>query len=127
MIGSRARAVAKALTIAITLVAVSGVASAQRRHEPPGEAVDYYQSGRRHFAAGRYREAVADLQRAREHDPNSPTLVYNLARVYELLGELDAAIESYEEYRRLLPSREREERARVAETVRRLRGARVEV
>lgn len=121
-------------TVARTLVAclatavlASATAGAQDRREPPTEAVDFYRSGREHFTAGRYREAIDDLERALTLDPGSPTLLYNLGRVYELLGELDQAIEYYAQYVRLMPESESEERARIEETLQRLRGARDQV
>ena len=101
------------------------VASAQRR--PPPEAVEFYQSGRDHYRAGRYREAIADLERALTLDPGSPTLIFNLARVHELLGEVDRALLYYGQYSQLLGQEQSEERARVQETIGRLEGAREEI
>ncbi len=93
-------------------------------HRPPAEALERYKRGREHYQAGRYREAVDELERARELDPGSPNLVYNLARVYELLGEIDHALPQYESYRDMLPASAVDERARVETTIQRLRGAR---
>jgi tetratricopeptide (TPR) repeat protein len=95
--------------------------------ESPDEAVDFYRRGREHFAAGRYREAIADLERALILDPSSATLVYNLARVHELLGELDASIQYYNQYLGMLGGDETDERSRVEETLGRLQGARRQV
>jgi tetratricopeptide (TPR) repeat protein len=92
-----------------------------------GEALRYYQSGRDHFLAGRYREAVVDLERALALDPGSPTLSYNLARVNELLGDIERALHYYEQYAASLAPSERAERERVEETIRRLEGARTQV
>lgn len=94
---------------------------------PPPEAVDHYERGREHYQAGRYREAVIELEQARALDPDSPNLVYNLARVYELLGRVDPAIANYERYRSMLPESEEAERARVAGAIQRLRGARTQL
>jgi tetratricopeptide (TPR) repeat protein len=69
---------------------------------PPPEAIDHYSRGRAHYQAGRYREAVIELEQALALDPGSPNLVYNLARVYELLGRIDPAIANYERYRSML-------------------------
>jgi tetratricopeptide (TPR) repeat protein len=93
-------------------------------HMPPPEALDHYNQGRAHYQAGRYREAVVELERALELDPGSPNLVYNLARVYELLGDIDRALPQYEHYQDMLPSSAVEERDRIATTLQRLRGAR---
>jgi tetratricopeptide (TPR) repeat protein len=90
---------------------------------PPAEAIDHYSRGRAHYQAGRYKEAVVELERALELDPGSPNLVYNLARVYELLGDIDRAIANYERYRTMLPASEAEERERVGSAIARLQGA----
>ncbi len=100
---------------------------AQGASSTPPEAVEFYRRGRDHFAAGRYREAIADLERAFALDPTSATLVYNLARVYELLGELDPSIQKYRQYLSMLGPDDDEERARVEETLQRLEGARDQV
>jgi tetratricopeptide (TPR) repeat protein len=77
--------------------------------------------------AGRYREAVVELERALTLDPGSPNLVYNLARVHELLGDIEQSIGYYERYRTMLPPSESEERQRVAGAIERLRGAKQHV
>lgn len=102
------------------------LASAQGS-EPPPEAIELYRSGREHYRAGRYREAIADLKAALELDPESPNLIYNVAKVNESLGNLDEAIDYFRHYLRLLSGSETEERARIRETILRLEGARTEV
>jgi tetratricopeptide (TPR) repeat protein len=94
---------------------------------PPRAALDHYEKGRALYLAGRYREAVVELEQALTLDPDSPNLVYNLAHVYELLGELDPAIRHYKHYRNLLSDADAAERARVDGTLQRLEGARDEV
>lgn len=96
-------------------------------HEPPPEAVEFYTRGRRLYQEGRYREAAVELERALMLDPTSPNLLFNVARVYELLGELDKSIGFYRGYLQLLGPDEGEERSRVEGTIRRLDGARGEV
>ena len=96
-------------------------------HEPPPEAIALYQHGRELYRLGRYRDAVAELERALMLDPTSPNLVYNVARVHELLGELPEAIRYYERYLAVLPHDETEERERTQGTIMRLRGAQQEV
>lgn len=124
MLGRRSQPI-----VLLGMLAVSGVVSspcsveAQRRRPPP-EAVRYYQRARDHYRAGRYQQAAEDLERARMLDPESPTLHYNLGRVYELMGQLDKAIRYYEAYLRLLPEGEVAERDRVRGILVRLRGAR---
>jgi len=102
-------------------------AQAQATHEPPPEAIEFYARGRQLYQEGRYREAAVDLERALMLDPTSPNLVFNVARVYELLGELEKSIGFYHRYVQLLGPDEGEERQRVEGTMRRLEGARDEV
>jgi tetratricopeptide (TPR) repeat protein len=85
--------------------------------------VAHYQRGRDLYHAGRYREAIDELQQALRLDPASPELTYNVARVYELLGEIDTAIQYYARSRDLLPAEAHEERARTSTTIQRLQGA----
>jgi tetratricopeptide (TPR) repeat protein len=94
---------------------------------PPHAAMAHYEKGRALYLAGRYREAVGELESALTLDPNSPNLVYNLAHVYELLGEIDLAIRHYRHYRDLLTDADKAEIARVEGTLQRLVGARDEV
>ncbi len=98
-------------------------ASAQANETPPQGAVEHYNRGRAHYQAGRYREALRELERALTMDPRSPNLVYNVARVHELLGELEEAIQFYRRYRDMLPMAERDERERIQAIVLRLLGA----
>ena len=95
--------------------------------DPPQAAVDHYMLGRRHYLAGRYREALVELKTALELDRNAPDLLYNVARVYENLGELDEAIAYYQRYLALMPLEQIEERDRTEKTIRRLQGAKREV
>lgn len=92
-------------------------------HEPPAEAIQFFESGRAHYEAGRYEEASVDLERALQLDPGSTTLIFNLARIYELLGDLEKAIAFGERYLELLPEDMVEERERAESTLRRVRGA----
>ena len=92
---------------------------------PPSEAVQHYQNGRDLYHEGRYREAIVELQAALELDPTSPELTYNVARVYELLGDIDTALRYYARSRALLPTTATEERERTTTTIQRLEGARL--
>jgi len=93
----------------------------------PAEALDHFQAAQDHYAAGRYREALADLQAALAVDPNSPTLNFNAGRVSELLGQVPQALNFYRRAERLLPDAENEERERLQGAIRRLEGAQTEV
>lgn len=91
---------------------------------PPQDAVEAYQRAREKYKAGQYEEAIEDLELALSIDKDSPELVYNVARVYELLGELGKAVDYYGRYRDMLPVSQDEERQRVEATIERLVGAR---
>jgi tetratricopeptide (TPR) repeat protein len=95
--------------------------------EAPREALDHYLKGRRWYLAGRYRDALVELKAALEFDRDSADLLYNVARVYENLGELDSAIEYYSRYLTKLPVEATEERDKTQKTIRRLAGARREL
>jgi tetratricopeptide (TPR) repeat protein len=92
---------------------------------PPRAALQHYEKGRALYLAGRYRDAAVELEAAIALDPDSPNLVYNLAHVYELLGDIDLAIRHYKHYRELLS--DPADIARVESTLQRLQGARYEV
>lgn len=117
-----------AVAIVAGLLCIVDMASAQTTPPPPPvEAVELYQQGRELYQQGRYRDALVAMQRAAALDPTSANLAYNVARVHELLGEIDEAIRSYQRYLDLLPQSEEEERARVRGIMRRLDGARREL
>lgn len=101
----------------------SGAQAQDEPSQPPPEALEYFQAGREHYSAGRYAEAAAAMERAIALDPNSETLVFNLARIYELLGELDKAIEYGRRFRDMV-AYDPAEVERADATLRRLDGAR---
>lgn len=111
----------------LSLLALLGVSVAKAQetgHEPPSEAVSLFESAREHYRNGRYPEAAEELERALVLDPSTPTLLYNLGRVYELMGEYDRAISAYERLQAVSPNATEEERAQTETTLSRLRGAR---
>lgn len=108
--------------LAFVLLALPARASAQEGATPP-EALEAFRSARAHYEAGRYAEAVDDLERAFALDPRSPTLAYNLARVHELMGNLEEAVRHYRLYQQLLPEEQARETDRADATIRRLNGA----
>lgn len=95
--------------------------------DPPAAAIAHYNRARELYQEGKYRDAVSELELALKLDPSSPNLVYNVARVYELLGEIERAITYYTKYRDMLPRSEREERERVGSVLQRLKGARTQL
>lgn len=92
---------------------------------PTGEDLE---EARRHFdvalecySRGRYRDAILELEAARELDPAGKDLVYNLALVHEKLGELQEALAYLRRY--LEMETDPDERARTEASITRLEGA----
>src|SRR5262245_35384060 len=77
-------------------VAVSGAA---RAGEPPaaGRAIELFRKSEVEYKAGRFAEAAALLKEAYAIYPE-PTLLYNLARALEGLGDLEGAVAAYDRY-----------------------------
>ncbi len=111
------------MLLVAVLLALPSRGAGQDTHVSPPEAVELFRTAREHYREGRYREAAADLERALMLDPTSPTLRYNLGRVYELLGQLENARTQYRGYLELLPADQVEERERTEGTIQRLEGA----
>src|SRR5687768_16655883 len=103
---------------------VASTMSETPSRDAPREAVELFQRAREHYHNGRYAEAAADLESALVLDPGSPTLLYNLGRVYELAGDLERAIDVYRRYLPVIPSSDAAERDRTQAAIRRLEGAR---
>jgi tetratricopeptide (TPR) repeat protein len=88
-------------------------------------AVVHYERGRSLYAAGRYREAVFELETAYSLDRTGTNLLLNLGMVHERLGHIDDAILAYS--RHLASSTDEAERTRTQRILTRLRGARAEL
>jgi tetratricopeptide (TPR) repeat protein len=73
------------------------------------------------YRAGRYAEALPELQSAADLDPNGKDLFFNLSLVHEKLGQLPDAIAALERFRELETDPSERERARL--TIERLHGA----
>jgi tetratricopeptide (TPR) repeat protein len=73
-----------------------------------------YQVGVTLFKAQKYRAAIREFNKAYRDSP-SPTLLYNIARAFEELGEYQLAIDSYNEYLKLAP--QAADKDRVARTL----------
>lgn len=112
------------ILVAVCALAAPAAALAQR---PSNRelAIIHYERGRAHYAAGRYRQAVFELETAHSLDPSGTNLLLNLGAVHERLGNIDAALLAYE--RHLASTADPEERARTQRILARLRGARVEL
>jgi tetratricopeptide (TPR) repeat protein len=96
---------------------------------PVGVEAEVGEAGaRRHFdrslelyRAGRYSEALGELQRAAELDPRGKDLFFNLSLVHEKLGQLPEAITALERFLELETDPKERERARIV--IERLKGA----
>lgn len=97
---------------------------AAQDREPPQEAMEFFERAREAYREGRYPDAAEDLERALVLDPNAPALLFNLGRVYELMGRYDDSIGVYMRLRAVTPTTETEELARTEQILERLRGAR---
>ncbi len=77
------------------------------------------------YRAGKYHQAVAELESALASDPTGKDLVYNLALVQEKLGDFAGAIASLERFQGM--EKDPAELDRTAQTIERLKGARAEL
>jgi tetratricopeptide (TPR) repeat protein len=117
--------------VPVLLIAAPSSALSQAQQpagsDAPPEAMSHFDRGREHFRAGRYREAIVELKAALEIDPDSPTLMYNVAYASELLGDIEESILYYRRYLDALPASADEERKKIKLTLRRLEGHREQV
>jgi tetratricopeptide (TPR) repeat protein len=89
------------------------------------EARKHYEKARALYQQGSYREAIAELEAARELDPNAKDLVFNLGVVHEKLADIDDALKYFRIYEKMdLSAQERE---RCEAYLRRLEGAKKEL
>lgn len=92
---------ARALGLAAALVAVSaGAADDTTEH-----ARRLFQTGRELYQQARYREAIAEFERAYALKPHG-AIQFNIAQCFEKLGDLSSAIESYKRYLAEVPKAE---------------------
>lgn len=86
------------------------------------KAQEHFQRARDLYQAGKYSEAISELEIARGLDPKAKDLVMNLGIVHERLGKYDDAIahlKTYLEMDGVTPA----ERARVEAMIKRIEGA----
>lgn len=91
------------------------------RGDRNARAIAHYERGRVHYAAGRYRAAIVELEAAIALAPSLTDLQYDLGLVYERLGRLDAALTAYRRYQ--TTATEPSERERTTRILARLTGA----
>jgi tetratricopeptide (TPR) repeat protein len=106
----------------------TGPASAQAPVRPADAAPAAESDARPHFEralelyrAGRYADALPELEVAANLDPGGKDLFFNLALVHEKLGQLPEAIAALERFGEL--ETDAAERARARVTIQRLKGA----
>jgi len=100
--------------VAAFAVGGGGVRSAAAQSRPPSdgiaasteppktreqlEAQQHFQKAKELYSAGSYREAIAELEAARNLDPKAKDLVFNLGIVHERLAQYDEAIAFFRSY-----------------------------
>jgi tetratricopeptide (TPR) repeat protein len=125
---SRHRHARLALGLGACLFLASGQLGAQVPAADSAKTESREAGARRHFdralelyRAGRYADALTELEQAAALDPKGKDLFFNLSLVHEKLGQLPEAIVALERFRELETDSSERERARL--TIERLRGA----
>lgn len=101
-------------------------AAAPAETERQREAQEHFRRAKELYQAGSYREAIAELEVARDLDPAAKDLVMNLGIVHEKLGKFDEAVRYFEAYLDMdgvTPA----ERAKAEAIIKRIEGAKREV
>lgn len=118
-------------------VPLPAIAQSRSAPEPPSaptepktkeqlEAQEHFKRAKELYAAGSYREAIAELEAARGLDPKAKDLVFNLGIVHEKLGKYDEAITFFRQYQEMegvTPA----ERTKADTIIKRIEGAKREV
>ncbi len=102
-----------------------GVVLGQSGRSAEADAKRHFDKAREHYANGRYREAIEQLETALQIDPKGADLLYNLGVIHEKLQEVDPAIDYYQRY--VLMIDDAEEQERVGKIILRLEKARDEL
>ena len=115
----------RALLVLTLLGAAMATRSVSAADDNKPAAQQHFDRARSLYSAGRYREALAELEQARSLDPEAKDLVLNLAIVSEKLARFDDALRYMRMYQGM--PLEPQERVRADTTIRRLEGAKREV
>src|SRR5262245_469757 len=94
--GRSQRALSKAFFSVLVALAVAlvGAPTHAAGKKPKDKAGQLFDEGDKLYKQGQFAEAADRFSRAYEIDPE-PTLLYNLARAYENMGELEKASQTY--------------------------------
>jgi|GEM_PF-678632 len=103
----------------------AGVVLGQSGRSAEADAKKHFDKAREHYANGRYREAIEQLETALGIDPKGADLLYNLGVIHEKLQEVDPAIDYYQRYALMIDDAEEQER--VEKIIARLQKARDEL
>ncbi len=117
LLGAAVRYQAKVRRVANLLTAFFLVAQWGRAESNTAEhsrVVELVTHSLEHYQAGRYKKSIGLLREAYGIE-SDPTILYNIARAYEGLGDLESALDSYRTY--LLTRPGAEERAQTAERI----------
>jgi tetratricopeptide (TPR) repeat protein len=87
---------------ALALGVLTAAPAAYGQPSPPqasahDRALELFSDGKKAYKQGDFRTAIDHLEAAYELEP-APVLLYNLARAYEGIGELDKAVSDYERF-----------------------------
>ena len=93
------------LVVVVLAVGLLGWYLASRPGEPPKKIAETttLKKGERSFSKGAFKDALADLKKAVEDNPESFKAHYLLAKSYEALGQLDKALPEYQRAAKLDP------------------------
>jgi tetratricopeptide (TPR) repeat protein len=89
--------------------------------DPKTRALKHFEHARELYRDGNYKEAIGELEAARELDPDAKDLVYNLALVNEKLGNIEESLRWMHRYSEM--DLDEQERGRAESAIRRLEGA----
>jgi tetratricopeptide (TPR) repeat protein len=84
------------------VLATSAPAAAAPKSKPRERVVQLVTEGSKHYEAGRFQQSIELLLEAYELEKN-PTILYNLARAYEGLGDSRSALDAYRQYNQADP------------------------
>ena len=108
------------LCFAFAMLAITAAARPAQAQRGDSRARELYLEGDRHYAAGRYEDAVQAFEEAYQLSER-PLLLFNLANAYERLGRYEEALSALSEYAPHAAEEEQEQiRSRIENLTRRV-------